>query len=328
MTWMKWMRIMCAFGGIALMPLITMAQQYPSKPIRIIIGLGAGGTADALSRYFAQKLSTVLNTSVIVENKPGAGQLVAINSMMGATPDGYTLSILAGSAFGQGPALRKGLPYDPLKDFSIIGVVARAPGVIVISKDLPVRSLRELVNYSVANPNKLNYASAGMGAASHLQVELLVSLTGLKITHIPYKADADIMRELTGGTVQLGMSPIQGAMAHIASGNVRALAVSGSRRSAALPDVPSLAESDFKGLEGVDPYSYYGFVGPKGLSPALISTLNEATNRVLKIPEVVSYMQERLYMEPGAGSPAAFRAYIEKDLAKWRTLSNVIKLAE
>jgi len=304
------------------------AQQYPTKPIKIVIGLGAGGTADALSRYFAQKLSVSLNTSVIVENKPGAGQSVAINSLIASAPDGYTLGILAGSAFGQGPALRKEVTYDPLKDFSIIGVVASAPGVIVISKDLPVRTLRELVTYSIVNPNKLNYASAGVGAASHLQVELLANITGLKITHIPYKADADIMRELTAGTVQLGMSPIQGAMPHIASGKVSALAVTGSRRNSALSDVPSLSESDFKGLEGVDPYSYYGFVGPKGMPAAHISTLNDAANRIMKAPDVVSFMHERLYMEPEAGSPAAFQSFIEKDLAKWKTLSNVIKLAE
>ncbi len=304
------------------------AQQYPSKPIKIVIGLGAGGTADTLSRYFAQKLTSALNTPVIVENKPGAGQLIAINTLIASPPEGYTLAILAGSAFGQGPALRKDLTYDPLKDFSIIGVVARAPGVIVMGKDLPVRTLRELVNYSIANPNRLNYASAGVGAASHLQVELLASLTGMKITHIPYKADADIMRELTAGTVQLGMSPIQGAMPHIASGKVRALAVTGSRRNSALPDVPSLSESDFKGLDGVDPYSYYGFVGPKGMPAARISMLNDAANRIMKAPDVVSFMHERLYMEPEAGSPAAFQSFIEKDLAKWKTLSNVIKLAE
>ena len=328
MNGIRYLRSVFALIALALVSTTGHGQQYPAKPIKIMIGLGAGGTADALSRYFAQKLTGALNTSVIVDNKPGAGQLVAINSLSASSPDGYTLGILAGSAFGQGPALRKEITYDPLKDFSIIGVIASAPGVIVIGKDLPVRTLKELVSYSLANPNKLNYASAGIGAASHLQVELLISLTGLKITHIPYKADADIMRELTAGTAQLGMSPIQGAMAHIGGGKVRALAVTGSRRNGALPDVPSLAESEFKGLEGVDPYSYYGFVGPKGLSPTVVGLLNDAANRISKTPEVVSFMQDRLFMEPGKGSPADFRAYIEKDLAKWKALRSVIKLAE
>jgi tripartite-type tricarboxylate transporter receptor subunit TctC len=325
MKWGKWGCALCLCGFLSLG---AHAQPYPTKPIKIVLGIGAGGTADALSRYFAQKLTGILNVSVIVENKPGASQLIAINSVMGASSDGYTLGILAGSAFGQGPALRKGLPYDPLRDFTIIGMIASAPGVIVISRDLPVRSVRELVNYSIANPNKLNYASAGVGASSHLQVELLASLTGLKITHIPYKADADIMRELTAGTVQLGMSPIQGAMTHIASGNVRALAVSGSRRNPALPDVPSLAESEFKGLEGVDPYSYYGLVGPKGMSLAIVSALGDASNKIMSTPEVVLQVRERLYMDPQTGTPAAFRAYIEKDIAKWKPLSKVVNLTE
>ena len=325
---MKKVRTVIALFVFVFAHLGANAQQYPTKPIKLIIGLGAGGTADTLSRYFAQKLSVALNTSVIVENKPGAGQLLAINSLIASSPDGYTLGILAGSAFGQGPALRKEVTYDPLKDFSIIGIVASAPGVIVISKDLPVRTLRELVTYSIANPNKLNYASAGVGAASHLQVELLASITGLKITHIPYKADADIMRELTAGTVQLGMAPIQGAMPHIASGKVRALAVTGTRRNSALPDLPSLSESDFKGLEGVDPYSYYGFVGPKGMSIGLVSLLNDAINKIARSHDVGTFMRERLYMEPGAGSSAAFQAYIEKDLAKWKALRNTVSISE
>ena len=314
--------------GLAAAATGAQAQQYPNRTIKIVIGFGAGGTADAIVRFYAQKLHGVLNNTVIVENKPSAGQVVAIKTMTGSPPDGYTLFIGAASAFGQGPGLRKDLPYDPLKDFTHIALVASAPGVLVTNADAPFRTLREMVNYSIANPNRLNYGSSGVGASSHLQVEYLVSLTGLKITHIPYKSDSDIMRELIAGSIQLGMSPIQGAMQHIASGKVRALSVTGSRRQPSLPEVPSLSESDFKGLEGVDPYSYYGLVGPVGLPPAIVTTLNDAVNRVSRMPDVVAFMQDKLYSQPGTGTPASFRTYAENDLAKWRSLSKIITLPD
>lgn len=304
------------------------AQPYPNRPIKIVLGFGAGGTADAIARFYAQKLHGALNNPVITENKPGAGQVIAIKTLMSAPPDGYTLFMGTGSAFGQGPALRKDLPYDPLKDFTIIGLMATNAGVLVMSPAQSFRTIRELVNYSQANPNKLNYGSSGLGAASHLQVEYLISLTGLKITHIPYKSDSEIMRELIAGSVQLGMSPLQGAMSNISAGRLRALSVTGSRRQPALPDVPSLAESDFPGIEGVDPYSFYGLVGPVGLPPAIVTALNDAINRVSRMPDVVTFMQDKLYSQPATGSPAAFRAYIENDLAKWRSLAKVIKLQE
>ena len=292
------------------------------------MGFGAGGTTDVIARYHGQKMSEVLNTPVIIENKPGAGQLPAIQSLMVSAADGYTLGEITGSALSQGPALRKDLPYDPFKDFTYIGLVAVAPGVIVIGRDLPVRTIKELVNYSIANPDKLNYGSSGVGAASHLQIEYLANLTGLKATHIPFKGDSDIMRELMAGSIHLGMSSIQGAMATIAGGKVRAIAVTSSRRQKSLPDIPSLSEVDFKGLEGIDPYAFYGLVGPAGMSAAGVSTINAAINKVSKMPEVSTYMQEKLFAEAGSGTPASFRNYVEKDLAKWKGLAKVIKLPE
>ncbi len=327
MRHLKTFRILLLIGLAALPALAAHAQQYPSRTIRVFIGFGPGGTADSIARYYAQKMSATLNVPIIVENRPGAGQIAAAKAMMSSQPDGYSHFFGTGSAFSQGPALRTDLPYDPLKDFTLIGLMAVAPGVIVMSNDLPVRNMRELVNYSIANPNKLNYGSSGVGAASHLQMEYLISLTGLKATHIPYKADADIMREMMAGTVQLGMGPIQGAIALIASGKIRGLSVTNTRRQKSLPDVPSLSEMDFKGIESLDPYSFYGLAAPLGTPGAVVSVLNEAINKVSRTPEVVVYMQEKLYAEPGTGSPAAFRAFIEKDQEKWRPLAKVIKLS-
>ncbi|WP_137894524.1 tripartite tricarboxylate transporter substrate binding protein [Ramlibacter sp. 2FC] len=306
----------------------TQAQEYPSKPIKIIVGFGAGGTTDAIARYYALKMSEVLKAPVIVDNKPGAGQTVAIKSTIAAAPDGYTLYLATASSLSQGPGLRKNLYYDPMKDFSLIGLIASVPGVIVVSQNLPVRNLRELATYSNANPTQLNYASSGVGASSHLQTAYLLNLTGIKMAHIPYKSDADIMREVSAGSIQLGMSSVQGALPSITGGRVRALAVTGSRRVKALPGVPSLTESDFKGLDGIDPYSFYGLVGPAGVPPAIVAKLNDAINRVSTMPDVVAHMEEKLVAEPGVGNPEAFRAYIQKDLSKWQAFSKFITLAE
>ncbi|MDR6860918.1 tripartite tricarboxylate transporter substrate binding protein [Variovorax guangxiensis] len=294
----------------------------------MIIGFAAGGTTDAIARYYAQKMGEALGTSIVVDNKPGAGQMLAIRSTVSAAPDGYTIYMGTASALSQSPGVRKSTPYDPLKDFSIIGLVASAPGVLVVSPELPVRNLRELANLASAKGGGLNYGSSGVGASSHLQTEYLLRLTGIRMEHIPYKSDSDIMREITAGSIQMGIAPVQGAMGSITSGKVRALAVTGTHRMAALPDVPSLTESDFKGLDGVDPYSYYGLLGPAGLPADVVEKLNDAINQVSRKPEVAAYVQQRLYAEPGFGRPQAFRDYIQRDLAKWRGFARHINLPE
>jgi tripartite-type tricarboxylate transporter receptor subunit TctC len=326
------MRIKPFIAGLAMCGAVAapsaQADTYPSKPIRIVIGFSAAGSTDTLARFYAQKLGEVLKASVIVENKAGGGQIIAIKTVMASPPDGYTLYLGSGSAFSQGPGVRKDLPYDPLKDLTLIGLVATAPGVIIAAPSLPVRSIGELVKYSNAHPTQLNYGSSGIGSASHLQGEYLISLAGIKMAHIPYKADAEIIREMAAGSVHMGMTPVQGAIAHISSGRVKALAVTGSRRLKGLPDVPSLAESGIKGLAGIDPYTYYGLAGPAGLPPAIVNTLNEAINKVSKSPDVAAQLRERQFAEPGTGSPESFRRYIEEDLKKWREFGKVVKLTE
>lgn len=264
-------------------PLPVVADSYPSRPIKILVGFGPGGSTDAVARYYAQKLTEVLKVSVIVDNKPGAGQMVAIRSVLAAPPDGYTIYLGTASALSQLPGVRKDLTYDTLKDFSLIGLVARAPGVA--SPKLPVRTLGELAKLPEALDGKMNYASSGIGSASHLQTEYLLKLTEIRMAHIPFKSDADIMREIAVGSVHLGISPVQGAISSIMGGKVRALAVTGSHRLKGLPDVPSLRESDFKGIAGIEPYTYYGLLGPPGLPRPIISKLNEAVNKVLAMPD-------------------------------------------
>ncbi len=317
----------CAIGTVALMSAPIWGQEYPSRPIKIIVGFGAGGSTDAIARFYAHKLSEVLKASVIVENKAGAKQMVAIRSVMAAPPDGYTLYLGSGSSLSQAPGVDKDTPYDPLKDFTPIALVATVPGVIVISPDLPVHSVRDLVTYSQANPGKLNYGSSGIGSASHLQTEYLISLTGLKARHIPYKSDNDIMREIVVGSVQMGLSPVQGAVAFVSSGKVRALAVTGSRRVKSLPNVPSLSEGGFKGLDGIDPYTYYGLVGPRGVPQAVVAKLNQAINSVSTLPGAVTQLQDTLFAEPGTGSPDAFFNYMRDDVNKWRAFGKIVKMS-
>ncbi|RTZ45829.1 tripartite tricarboxylate transporter substrate binding protein [Candidimonas sp. SYP-B2681] len=299
----------------------AIADEYPSKPIRLLLGFSAGGSADTVGRYYATKLAQVLKTSVVVVNRPGGSQLIAIRSLLAAKPDGYTLFMATGSAMSQGPGVRTDLPYDPLKDFTPIALAATAPGVIVTTASLPIRTIGELATYSKAHPDKINYGSSGLGSASNLQTEYLKSLSGIKMTHIPFKADAEIMSAIASGSVQIGLSPLQGAMPSIQNGHIRPLAVTGSKRVPALPDVPALSEVEIPGLGAVDPYTYYAVVGPKGMPEAVVKKLNDAINEVSKMPETIAYMQARIY-EPEVSTSESLQEYVAADLAKWKSFSS------
>jgi tripartite-type tricarboxylate transporter receptor subunit TctC len=307
--------------GAALVTGHALAESsYPSRPVRLLVGFNAAGATDTIARYYASKLSDVLRTSVYIENRPGAYQMIAIRNLKSAPPDGYTLFLITGSAASQYPGLQKDLPYDPVKDFSFIGLVGEAPGVIVASRSLPVSGIPELVMYCKAHPGSLNFGSSGIGSASHIQMEYLSSLAGIRMTHIPFKADAEIITALLSGSVQIGMTPIQGALPSIQSGMVRALAVTGNKRVASLPDVPALGETKIAGLGNVDPYTYYVLVGPKGLPPEVIQKLNGAINTVSHMPDTVTYMHKLGY-EPGISTPRSAADYVLKDTKKWTDFS-------
>ena len=304
----------------------SYAQQLVSRPIRILVGFGAGGGADTIARLYALKMQEVLNTPVIVENKPGASQLLAIRPVLSAPADGYTLVLATGSGLAQGPGVRTDLPYDPLKDFSHVAMVATAPGVFFVNPEVPVRSMSELINYARANPGKLNYGSAGVGAANHLQMEYLTHATRVEMAHIPYKSDQDVTREVAGGSVHVGLTIAQLAIPLVAAGRLNALAVTGSERLPALPKVPSLSETGVPELKGIDSYTFYGLVGPAGMPSPVTERINDAVNKVSTMPDVVSRMRDVLFYEPATGSPAAFRQYLEKEVAKWRQVGKTIKI--
>lgn len=302
------------------------AQAYPSRPIRILVAFTVGAT-DALARLYAQKLSEQLGVPVIVEAKPGAGQVLAIRTLQQSAPDGYTLYMGTGSSLAQGPGMRRDLPYDPLKDFTFLSMVATTPGVVVVHPELPGRNLRELVQRAMANPGKLNYGSAGVGAANHLQMELLMSRTGTQLTHVPYKNDVDMMLAISQGDVHVGLTTAQTAMPLIQSGKVRVLSATSRKRLSFLANIPALDESEVADLGALDPYSFFGLVGPAGMPAPVAARLTEAINKVSASQDVAARVRETLFSEPVTGSgSAAFRSFVQDELQKWSVVGRRVKL--
>jgi tripartite-type tricarboxylate transporter receptor subunit TctC len=306
----------------------AVAQQFPPKVIKIIIPFGAGGNADAIVRLYGQKVSELLNAPVIIENKPGGAQMIGIRALKASPADGSTLLAAVGSALIQNPALRKHLPYDPLKDFSLLGLLATNPGVIFINPDLPVHSISELVAYSNSHPGELNYGSAGIGTAGHLHAEALFSLTGIKMTHVPYTADAEVIREVMVGRVHMGIMTTTNTVPFVKAEKIRALAVEATQRLSYLPDVPTVSETDVKGLAGLEPHTFVSLVGPAGMPASVVAQLNEAINKVSSMPDVIERVRDTLYAEPVVITPENFRKFLETEIAKWKAFGKTIELPD
>jgi tripartite-type tricarboxylate transporter receptor subunit TctC len=311
---------------VLVLPLASLAQSWPSRPIKLLVGIGPGGTADVIARLYGQKLSELLDTPVIVENKPGAYQIPAIRSLQAAVPDGYTLYLGNGSSLALSPGARKDLGYDPMKDFTFIAPVGVSSAVLFVNPKVPVKTMSELIAYSIANPDKLNYGSAGAGTADHFKIEYLKAVTGLKATHVPYRSGTEVAREVAAGSVHMGLTTAQTPVPLLKAGKLRALAVTSPRSLAYLPGVPGTAEAGVKGFEEVEPYTFYGLVGPAGLPPAVVAKLNEAMNKAGSLPEVQARMREVLYVEPSTGTPNAIRQLAERELAKAADIAKRVNL--
>jgi len=315
-------------ASASLLSFPAMAQAYPSRPIRILIGIGAGGITDAIGRLYGQKISELLNTPVVVDNRPGAFQLPAIRALTGAAPDGYTLFLGNGSSLSLAPGVRKDVGYDPMKDFTFVALIGISSAVFTVHPDLPVRSMSELITYSAANPDKINYGSAGAGTSNHLKIEYLKSLSALRATHIPFKSDTDILRETAAGNIHMGLTTLQAAQPLIQAGKLRALAVTSPEPMPNLPGVPGTNASGIKGLEALEPYSYFGIVAPAGTPAAVVATLNAALNKVAEMPDVRSRMRESFFTEPSTSTPASFRELTQKELSRAMEVGKHIKLPE
>jgi tripartite-type tricarboxylate transporter receptor subunit TctC len=312
----------CAF---ALVAAAAHAQQYPSRPIRILVGFAAGGGVDTVARIYGQKLQEILGAPVIVENKPGASELQAIMPMVNSQPDGYTLMMTSASSLVRGPGVRTDLPYEPLRQMTFIARVATVEALYVVKNGLPVNSVPELLAYAKANPGKLNYGSAGIGSSNHLLTEQLKMLTKTDMVHIPYKSDAEVARELAAGTLDFAIAITTFTIPFAKDGRIKPIGVTGAERVAALPAVPTLEEGSLAELKGLGNYLFYGLVGPANLPASVTSALNEAMTKAARMPDLVQRL-EALNFHPTDGTSAEFRRLVEAELPKWKEVGKTVKV--
>jgi tripartite-type tricarboxylate transporter receptor subunit TctC len=286
---------------------------YPVRPVRFIVPFAPGGSTDTLARTLAQRLSDALGQQVVVDNRSGGNGNIGTEIVARALPDGHTILLGYIANLGIGPSLYAKLPYDPVRDFAPVTQLAASPNILVAHPSLPVKSVRELVAYTKANPQKINYASAAVASLGHLAGELLNSAAGLHMQHVPYKGSGQAVIDLLAGQVQIMFSGMSSVMPHIKAGKLRPLAVTGAQRSPATPDVPTIAEAGYPGFEAS---AWYGVLAPAGTPKAIVLRLNAEILRVLKIPEVKERL-ENVGFELVGGTPDAFAAYIRSEIEKW-----------
>ena len=290
----------------------TWAQDYPSRPIRIVVPFSPGGAVDGPTRVIAQELGRRLKQQVFVENKPGAGATIGSEMVAKSPPDGYTL-LLASQTNAISATLYPRLNFAPLDDFVGISLIGREPGVLVVHPAFPARNLAELVALAKSKPGQINYASSGNGSGQHLFMAQMATMAGIDLTHVPYRGSGQATTDLLAGTVPMAMPGTAGMVAHIKAGKLRALAVSSSTRSPQLPDVPTMAEA---GLPGYAAYVWLGLMAPKGTPAAIIERLHREVKAALASPEVKSYFSEA-GIESAGSSPAEFEAYFREERDRW-----------
>jgi tripartite-type tricarboxylate transporter receptor subunit TctC len=311
------MNLAARCAGLAAFALATacLAQtpDYPSKPIRLIVPFSAGGTADILARLIGDRMTSTLRQQVIVENRPGAGGNLGAAAVANAKPDGYTLLLGTVSTHAINPNLYPKLPFDPVRSFSPITRVAIMPNLLVVNPQVPAKTVRELVDYAKANPGRLAFASAGSGTSQHLSAELFKTMAGVDLTHVPYRGNALAVTDLIGGQVQLMFDNVAVSLPQVRGGNLRALAVTSPRRSAAVPDLPTIAESGFPGYAIV---SWFALLAPAGTSPDIVERLNRAAMAALNAPHVKARLMKD-GIEPAPTTPSQLAAFIGDELLKW-----------
>ena len=298
------------------LPFSSYAQAYPTKPIRYIVPVAAGGGNDMIARVVTERWGRLLGQTFVVENQSGGGGVIASQNTMRAAPDGYTLMQGYVATHGTTPATRK-IPYDPIKDFTPIGMIGATPNVLVVNSQVPVKNMAEFIDYARKNPGKLSYGTAGQGSLTHMTMELFKQETGLFILHIPYRGIAPAFNDLLGGQTQAMFPGLAAALQYINAGRVRALAVTGPRRSPVLKDVPTMEELGFKGFDAMQ---WYGSVGPAGIPADIVKRLNETQVAALKLPE----LREKLAIEavdPMPMTPEQFGQFIKNENRRWTTLA-------
>jgi tripartite-type tricarboxylate transporter receptor subunit TctC len=299
----------------------ALAQVYPSKPIHLIVPFAAGGGNDNVARLLGKRLADGFGQPVIVDNRPGAGGVVGAELAAKSPADGYTLFLGGVGSHAINPNLIDKLPYDPIRDFAPVALLAQAPLVLAVHPSVPARTLAEFVAYARKNPGKLNFASNGNGSSSQLAAVMFASMAGIEMVHVPYKGLAPALADLLSGQVQLMFSSVVAILPHIRAGKLRALAVTGKKRLAQLPDAPTIAESGFPGYEAS---SWYGILAPAGTPREIVTKLNAELAKALEQPEVRNSLLAE-GAEPAGGSPEAFAAHIR---AEKERLGKVIRDAK
>lgn len=304
--------------GICLVFLLSLAggafsQAYPAKSVRIIVTFPAGGTSDILTRILAQKMSESFGQQIVVDNRAGGSGIIASELAARAAADGYTLIMGYVGTHAINPALFAKLPYDPVKDFAPISLVAVAPNILVIHPSLPLRNTRELIALAKSKPGQLYFSSAGNGSAPHLAGVLFATMAGVNIVHVPYKGAPQATQDLIAGQVQMQFPTIPVVLPFIKSGRLRAIAVTSVKRSPALPELQTIAES---GLSGYEAVSWYGVLGPAGLPREIVARVNAEIGRILRLADVMeSYTAQGADAAPG--SPEQFAGLIQSEIQKW-----------
>lgn len=292
----------------------ALAQTYPSKPVRMLVPTTPGGSVDTLARTIGPKLAERWGQQVIVDNRPGAGGTIAGDLAAKAPPDGYVLMLGTIAALGTNVSLQKKIPYDPVKDFAPVSLVATQNLMLVVHPSVPAKTVKELVRFAKAQAGKLSFASAGNGTGSHLSGELFKQLAGVDILHIPYKGVQPAMVDVISGQVAVNFPSILTALPHVRSGRVRSLAVTGASRTRAAPELPTMQEAGIKGYESA---TWYGIVAPAGTPQDIVTRLSTEVAAILKQPDT----HERLSREgadPVGSSPQEFGKFIQMEIEKWR----------
>jgi len=306
-------QLVCLLAAPLMLSGAVQAQAYPVKPVRIVTPTGAGGSLDGMARTLAQKLTEIWGQQVIVDNRPGGGGIIGAGAVAKAAPDGYTLLAASNGNLATTQALYKNVPYDPVRDFAPIALVAFNPYVLVQHPSLPVKSIRDLIRLAKTQPDQINASSSGNGSTPHLALELLKSMAGIRMVHIPFKTSSGALTSVVSGETSLMFTGLISGLPFVTSGRLHALAVASDKRLQVLPKVPTIAED---GVPGYEASNWVGVLAPSGTPSAVIGSVHKEILKILQMPDVREGFR-RQALEAGGGTPEQFGAFIKSEIAKW-----------
>ena len=305
----------CAVAALALLPTVAVAQNYPSKPIRVVVGQAPGGATDVIARLVAPRFGEHLGQPVVVENRTGAAGSIGASFVAKSAPDGYNLLVVS-SSYAINPGLYKDLPFDPVKDLVPVTLIAEAPFLLVVHPSMPVKSVKDLVAMAKARPGTLNFASGGNGSSGQLAGELFKYLAGVDIVHVPYKGAGPALVDVIAGQVHMTFGSVLSTLGHVKNGRLRALGVTSAKRSAAVPDLPTIAEAGVKGYRRT---TWYGLLAPAGAPAPIIAKLVADMQKAVESPEIRNHLLGD-GAEPVAGSPKQFQDFMASEMKSAREI--------